>query len=126
MEFTARSSQRLKVDVALGNMKIDRNRSSALLVSPNEAWLALVGEQGVSDRFIVEENAVWVIPSIGSFPSGRTFSEYLEELKPRLFKCELNRFDLHSHFPDDEVTSSLFDQFFRIEIRDHVTLIEAL
>lgn len=112
----------------------ENKRSSILLVEPKESFLNwartyLASQdpiQDLDDVFFPEENGVWKVPPIGSFPNEADFFSFIEDMKPKLLEMELQRISLDSSAFPEPVDSTSFDKYFEIRIRDTLSDIRSL
>jgi hypothetical protein len=98
-------------------------RASVLILQPRDSFLEVIDSllprgESLSDVYFPEEDGVWMVPPVGSFGGADVFKDYLEGIKPKLLKVEVGRFldDLTS-FPYPW-SSTTFDKFFEVIIRD--------
>lgn len=97
---------------------------SLVIVHPREAffeWLKpIVARQGFTLEMVYfpQEDAVWIIPAIGTFNDSESFDRYLNRLKSVITRTEMGKFgpnleDLPSNF-----TTEFCDSLFDFEVRN--------
>ncbi|MEM9446630.1 MAG: hypothetical protein AAGA18_14905 [Verrucomicrobiota bacterium] len=114
-------------------MSISSDRYSALIIEPKKEfleWLEIFLNKNRSyaaleELYYKEENAVWLIPPIGSFSSDDDFDNFVNSQKSKLLRVELNRFGVAELFLNEK-GDSCFDQYFDLVIRDTVNNIGEL
>jgi hypothetical protein len=105
-------------------------RCSLLLVEPKAkfiSWLSsFLGHDDVQDIYFREENAAILIPPISGFDSEVDFWSFIDERKESFLKAELVRFLKNMDDFPYEINKTTFDDFFSIEIRDTLILLDEI
>lgn len=97
---------------------------SLVIIRPRAAffeWLKpVVSKQGftIDKVYFPQEDAVWIIPAIGTFNDTGSFNSYLNDLKAVITREEMGKFGPALEDLPNRFTTEFCDTLFEFEVRN--------
>jgi hypothetical protein len=118
----------VKYEDLYATIDLAKLKFSILIVTPKEnflLWLKqFTARKGLARYriYLPEENSVWIIPKIDFFPESAPFSEFLNDLKPKMLLEELYKFGATPGDFGETISEGTFDKFLEVTLRSGALL----